>query len=140
MAALIFAAALMLRVLVPSGFMLDVHNGVPVIEICPDQAHVFATSNVASSAGTMPMADMVGMDMGNKPMPSGLGGHHPDHSRGMGSCPYSALALATLDPGFIDLPAIMVALAALALAIGRPVRLTAIPFLRPPLRGPPMPA
>jgi hypothetical protein len=145
LAAFFFAAALALRAVVPSGFMLDVQNGVPVIRICPDQANLFvATADAASSGRTMPSADMAmdGMamgDMGAQVTAPHDTDHSPNHSHNLGTCPYSVLALAPLDTGVIDLPAIIFALAILAMAIYRPIRLTATAFLRPPSRGPPLP-
>lgn len=117
--ALVFAAALALRVLVPAGFMPTVADGRVTLMLC---------------SGVQPAQPMAAMP--------GMAHHNSDHGGGMvGSpCAYADLAVPAL--GAADPVLLAVALAfVMALAIRRAIPLAPREFarLRPPLRGPPLP-
>lgn len=115
----LFAIMLALRLLTPAGFMPAFDRGTVTIVVCPD----------AEAAPTLAMA-----------------AHHHQHGNGHHQqlhqpCPYaSASALGAVAVGFA--PAVGVLIPAPALLLGRNFLL--IDFkrahLRPPLRGPPLPA
>ena len=115
LAALLLAAALALRVLVPAGFMPTVAEGRVTLTLC-------------SGVTPAPMAGMHGMT------------HHESGDAAQSPCAYADLALPAL--GAAD-PALLAAALALvmSLAVRRAVPLAPRAFarLRPPLRGPPLP-
>lgn len=118
---LICAAALLLKLLVPTGYMIDSDHGRITITIC---------SGITTRTATLEM--------------SGMHGDMPDHSKAKDHskvempCAFSGLSAATL--GAID-PIQLVALIAFITAIGLFASVlrapAAPPHLRPPLRGPP---
>lgn len=122
-AALLLAAALALRLLVPAGFMPDVAGGAVRLVLCPaaDPLPVMAT-----------------------PMPGPMAGmtHHQgprDHQAPSDApCAYAGLSLAPVLP--VD-PLVLAAAMLVAMAIALERAAFAMParaaFLRPPLRGPP---
>lgn len=115
LAALALAAALMLRVLVPAGFMPTVAQGRVTLTLC-------------SGVAPQPMARMHGMT------------HHENGDAAQSPCAYADLALPAL--GAADPVLLAAALAfVVAAAVRRVVPLAARAFarLRPPLRGPPLP-
>jgi hypothetical protein len=114
--AALFALLLALRVLSPAGFMPDFSGGGVTIVRCPDAAPVPAMHHAA-------------------------GEHHGKSQAAHQPCPYAAappLAAATAEAPRL---APVLRLAAPPL-IGGPLDLVepARPHLRPPLRGPPIPA
>lgn len=118
---LICAAALLLKLLVPTGYMIDSDRGHLTITIC---------SGTGPTTMTMEMPGMQG-DMPDH-------GKSKDHGKAEMPCAFSGLSAAMT--GAID-PIQLTALIAFILAIGMspivlptPVRRT---YLRPPLRGPP---
>ncbi len=120
LAMLVCATTLLMKLLVPAGYMVDGDHGRFVITIC---------------SGTAPAA--MTMDM------PGVHGDMPDHGRSEGGkaempCAFSGLSATPLAP--ID-PIQLAALIAFVLAIGLVVTVLPAPsrpaFLRPPLRGPP---
>lgn len=118
LAAWLFAAALLMKVLVPAGYMLDVSNGAVTIELC-------------SGYGPMKMA---------VPMP-GMTHHGDKHDRGKAEqpCAFAGLAapaLAGADPLLLA-AALAFIIAAAFRAVVRPLP-TRNRHLRPPLRGPPL--
>ncbi|WP_294288240.1 DUF2946 family protein [uncultured Sphingomonas sp.] len=120
LAVLICAAALMLKLLVPTGYMIDDSHGRIVVTIC---------SGTGPATITM---DMPGMD------PSMPDHGEKDHGKAEMPCAFSGLAAAAL--GAID-PVQLAALIAFVMAVGLigialPMRSSAT-WLRPPLRGPP---
>ncbi len=124
-AALFCAAALLLKLLVPTGYMIANDRGTITISIC---------SGVTSRTMTMAMPGM-GDDMASMP------DHAPSKDNGKTETPCAYAGLSAQALGAID-PVMMVAalafVAALALsAVPRPV-LRPVPYLRPPLRGPPL--
>ncbi|WP_428970444.1 DUF2946 family protein [Sphingomonas sp. Xoc002] len=120
-AVLICTATLLLKLLVPTGYMIDSDHGRFVITIC---------SGVAPAAMAMDMPGMHGDTADH--------GKSKDHGKAEMPCAFSGLSAAVLGP--ID-PIQLAALIAFVLAIG--LAATALPappqpaFLRPPLRGPP---
>lgn len=119
LAALLCAATLLLKLLVPTGFMISADGGGLAITLCP---------GVATGAPT----DMPGMQAAM-----------PDHGRKDGAKPDMPCAFASLAAQAIGTadPVLLLALIGFVLALGvRPQRLlpTFAPlYLRPPLRGPP---
>ena len=118
---LICAATLLLKLLVPTGYMIDSDHGRIAITIC---------SGVAPATMTMDMPGMHG-DMPDH-------GKSKDHGKAEMPCAFSGLSAALT--GAID-PIQLAALIAFVMAIGlSPVVLPAPSrriYLRPPLRGPP---
>jgi hypothetical protein len=118
LAALVLAAALVLRLLVPAGFMPTVSDGRVTLMLC------------SGTQPAQPMAAMPGM------------AHHESEGGSMAGspCAYADLALPVL--GAADVALLVAALAfVMALALRRivPLPLRAPARLRPPLRGPPLP-
>lgn len=121
LAVLLCVATLLLKLLVPTGYMISGDHGQLAITLCP---------GVAPAAMTMDMPAMAG----------DMSGHGPskDHGTVEMPCAFSGLSAASL--GAID-PILVVALIVFILTIGlasspRPVR-SEPRHLRPPLRGPP---
>jgi hypothetical protein len=122
LAAALLALALAMKLLVPAGFMLDASGGTIRLELC---------------SGTGPMSAMVAMP--------GMA-HHSGHDDGQhhkadAPCPYASLTA----PGLAGADPLLLALAIgfiVALGVWRsaPTPLPVAPRLRPPLRGPPLPA
>ena len=131
LAVLICAAALLLKLLVPTGYMIENDHGGFAIVICPGTAP-------ATSAMTMP-----GMD-GDM---AAMHGAMPDHGKAKEHggkaempCTYSGLsaqALGAVDP--VMLVAALAVVAAMALLGAPRPAVPSTPYLRPPLRGPPLP-
>ncbi len=120
-AVLLCAATLLLKLLVPAGYMIAGDQGRIVITLC---------SGTAPAAMVMDMAGMQG-DMPDH-------GQSTDHARADMPCAFSGLLTPTL--GAVD-PVLLAALIVfiLSLALTRTLPMPpAIPrHLRPPLRGPP---
>lgn len=121
LALLLCAATLLLKVLVPTGYMIDSNHGHITITIC---------SGVEPRTMTMEMPGMHG-DMPDH-------GKSKEHGKAEMPCAFSGLSAAAL--GAID-PIQLAALIAFVMAIGiigfaRPAPSTPT-YLRPPLRGPP---
>ena len=121
LAALICAAALLLKLLVPTGYMIGDDHGRFAITIC--------TGMVPATV----MMDMPGMhgDAANH-------GNSKDHGKAEQPCAFAGLSAAMT--GAID-PIQLADLIAFIMAIGMVGVLLSTPagpaFLRPPLRGPP---
>ena len=122
-AVLVCAATLLLKVLVPTGYMIDNDHGRIAITIC---------SGTAPQKMTMTMA-----------VP-GMHGAMPDHGKSKGHgkaempCAFSGLSAAMLgaiDP--VQLAAMIVFILALGLIATIPPAPSRPAYLRPPLRGPP---
>ena len=120
-AVLVCAATLLLKLLVPAGYMIGSEHGRITIELC---------SGVAPRAVTMAMPGMHG-DMPDH-------GKSQDHGKAEMPCAFAGLSAATL--GAID-PVQLVALIAFVMAIGLSPAVQPATvrrgYLRPPLRGPP---
>ena len=120
-AVLFCAAALLLKLLVPTGYMIGSEHGRITIELC---------SGVAPRAVTMAMPGM------HADMPDH--GKSQNHGKAEMPCAFAGLSVATL--GAID-PVQLVALIAFVMAIGLSPAVQPATvrrgYLRPPLRGPP---
>lgn len=121
LAFLICAAALLLKLLVPTGYMIASDHGRLTLTIC---------SGVAPSPPPMAMAGMK-HDMADH-------GSSKDHGKPEMPCAFAGLSAASL--GAVD-PIQLAALIAFVMAVGLtgvmlPVRVRRA-YLRPPLRGPP---
>lgn len=118
LAALLCAATLLLKLLMPAGYMIGSEHGRVTVMLC---------SGVAS--GPMAMPNMHGETSGHG---------KTDHGKAEMPCPFASLASATL--GSAD-PIQLAELVAFVMAVGLlPAVLPAIArriHLRPPLRGPP---
>lgn len=119
LATAILACALLMKLVMPAGFMPTVSNGQIVVSIC-------------SGTGPMTMVMTIpGLEHGKSD-----GSEH--HGKTEQPCAFSGLStpsLAATDPILLA-AAILFVLALGALPITLPVA-TAPPYLRPPLRGPP---
>ena len=123
LAAWVLACALVMKILVPAGFMPVVSGGRVTIEIC---------------GGTVPvqtvMAPMMAMAMPGMAHHSGKS----DHQEREMPCAFSGLtapSLAAVDPVLL---AIAIAfIVGLVRHVRTAVSIAAQPYLRPPLRGPP---
>jgi hypothetical protein len=121
LALLLCVATLLLKVLVPTGYMIDSNHGRITITIC---------SGVEPRTMTMEMPGMHG-DMPDH-------GKSKDHGKAEMPCAFSGLSAAAL--GAID-PIQLAALIAFVMAMGiigfAPPTPSTPTYLRPPLRGPP---
>jgi len=120
LAALLLAATLLFKLLVPAGYMVSTDNMVLTVIICADSTGEQLTKQIS-----IPMKDKAGAE------------HDPANSK----CPYTALTMGLI--GGADL-ALLASAIAFVLALGF-APLTAsegseTPRLRPPSRGPPLAA
>lgn len=121
LAALFCAAALVLKLLIPAGYMIASDRGRPTIAICPG-------GDVAGVAAVR--------------MHGGMPGHGQprDHGKAELPCAFAGLSAAAL--GAID-PVQLAVLVAFVMALGLlpvlPMPAARRVYLRPPLRGPPLP-
>ncbi|WP_240959610.1 DUF2946 family protein [Novosphingobium olei] len=118
MAILVVMAALCMKIIVPSGYMIGQSSKVLTVQICDE-----ITGNHAVKQLVIPMKD---------------GGSESGHKQGKGECPFASLSMASMtgaDPWLLALAL------AFILALGfAPARLPLpkrVSYLRPPLRGPP---
>ncbi len=133
LAVLICAAALLLKLLIPAGYMIGQVDGRTAIILCPGSAPV---------AGMAPMAHDAAMAMDHGHMVHDRSGHgsghsDKDHGRDM-PCAFAGLTapgLAATDP--IQLALLIAFVMAVGLTMPVLLRPVAAPYLRPPLRGPP---
>ncbi len=118
-ALLVCAVALLLKLLIPNGYMIGVAHGRVAVTVCPGAA-----------PAAMAMPGMHG-DMADH-------GRSPDRGGAEMPCAFATLSAAAL--GAID-PVQLAALVAFVLAIGMVATVLPSPIgsahLRPPLRGPP---
>ncbi|MBB5697838.1 DUF2946 family protein [Sphingomonas yantingensis] len=123
-AALIVAAAMLLRVVVPAGFMTTTG--------ADGQLTVMVCSGEGSRAMTIAIPGLV--EKSQRPAPG-------EHEKAGTTCAFAGLAapfLGGADP--ILLLAALAMVAAVALRRGQRFRPLALQHLRPPLRGPPAPS
>lgn len=120
LAALLLAAALLMKLAIPAGYMPSVAGGGIAIVLCPGAAPV-------------PTAAMPGMS------------HHKpdsrDHGKAESPCAFAGLSVPSMagaDP--IQLALALLAIFAAALVVAPPAPMRRPRHLRPPLRGPPLPA
>lgn len=115
--------ALAMKLLVPGGFMVTAHGGGLTLQPCSGTGPLMAQPMGAAA------------DHGTHRDP------HPDHGGAEMPCAFSALAWAALAP--IDPLVLAIALAwliRLAMTRVQPAPRSPMRRLRPPLRGPPIPA
>lgn len=128
LAALLLATALCLKALVPGGYMLGQQANFLTVEICAD-----ASGSHADHAIAIPIS---GKEAGS--VADHGAEHGAEHGRANQTCPYSALAMASLAGADTLL---LAAALAFAVALGflpvAPARARRASRLRPPLRGPP---
>lgn len=120
-AVLLCAATLLLKLLVPTGYMIDNDHGRITITIC---------SGTAPRTMTMEMPGMHG-DMPDQ-------GKSKDHGKAEMPCAFSGLSaamLGSIDP--VQLAALIVFILALGLIATHSPAPSRPAYLRPPLRGPP---
>ena len=118
LALLVVMAALCMKIVVPTGFMIGQDSKVLTVQICND-----AFGNHSVKQLVIPMKD---------------GGSESGSKQGKAECPFASLSMASMtgaDP-------VLLALAlAFILALGfahTPIPFSKrVPYLRPPLRGPP---
>ena len=131
LAALLLAAALLLKLVVPTGYMIASDHGRLSIIVCPGMTPQPA-----------PMA-MTGMDHGmahNMAMPHDPG-KPAEHGKAEMPCAFAGLSAQALGAADIVLLAIALAVVAAMALRGRPtVAPRDAPRLRPPSRGPPLSA
>ena len=120
LAALILTAALLMKLLVPAGFMIGGHDGTITIEVCSGTAPRTMTIAVPGMGDQTPDHDKA--DHGKAEMPCAFAG-------------LSAAALGSIDP--IQLAALIAFVLAIGLARAPLPAPTRTRHLRPPLRGPP---
>jgi len=131
LAALICAGVLLLKLLVPTGYMVVSESGSLAIVVC---------SGTAPRAAPMAMPGMHGDMVDHGRMDRGQMDHgkSEDHGKAEMPCAFAGLSAAAL--GAID-PILLATLIAFVLAVG--LGASALPpparraYLRPPLRGPP---
>lgn len=125
LAALIFAAALLMKVAVPAGYMVSNVAGWPAITLCSEVTPAMSAMDETMHAG---MAHDMSAD------------HRKSHDRGKAEmpCVFTALTAATLAAtDAVILAALIAFVMALAIiGISRPRRAEPARS-RPPLRGPP---
>mgnify|MGYP000320077118 FL=1 len=119
--AMVIAAALLMKAVVPAGFMVGAGARVLTIELCADAQGERMVRQIA-----------IGTE------PSGAEAQ-AQHQKGAGLCPYGALGFAAL--GGAD-PIQLAAALAFVLTLGFAALVVPAPrtiaHLRPPLRGPPL--
>lgn len=118
---LLCTATLLLKLLIPTGYMIDSDHGRIAITICSGTAPLTMTKQMLGMHGDMPNH-----------------GKSKDHGKAEMPCAFSGLSAAML--GAID-PIQLAALIAFILTLGLAVAILPAPsrpsYLRPPLRGPP---
>jgi hypothetical protein len=123
LAAILVALALCMKVLVPAGYMVGASAKLITVEICADASGGKLTRQLAI------------------PMEDSTGGKQSDHGKSDATCAWTALSQAThdgADAGLLVLaPVFILALGVLRQA-AEPVRRSC--HIRPPSRGPPLPA
>ncbi|GAA0659908.1 hypothetical protein FHT00_003541 [Sphingomonas insulae] len=121
LAVLICSATLLLKLLVPTGYMIDNDHGRMTITIC---------------SGTVPRTMTMEMPGMHGDMPDH--GKSKDHGKAEMPCAFSGLSaamLGSIDP--VQLAALIVFILALGLIATIPPAPSRPAYLRPPLRGPP---
>jgi hypothetical protein len=121
LAVLICLATLLLKLLIPAGYMLENDHGHMSITLCSGVAPVTAMLDMRGMHGDVPDS-----------------GKSKDHGKAEMPCAFSGLSAATLGSiGPIQLAALIAFVMALGLAITLLPTPAEPPRLRPPLRGPP---
>lgn len=120
-AVLLCAATLLLKLLVPTGYMIDNASGRMTVTICSGFGPATMSMDMPGMHGDMP-------DHGNS----------KDHGKAEMPCAFSGLSaamLGSIDP--VQLAALIVFILALGLIATVPPAPSRPAHLRPPLRGPP---
>lgn len=127
LAVLLCAATLLLKLLVPTGYMIDNDHGRMTIAICSGTAPRMMTMEMPGMHGDMP-------DHGK----SKDHGTSKDHGKADVPCAFagfSSAMLGSIDP--VQLAALIVFILSLGLIATIPPAPSHPAYLRPPLRGPP---
>ncbi|WP_394662800.1 DUF2946 family protein [uncultured Sphingomonas sp.] len=120
-AVLLCAATLLLKLLVPTGYMIDNASGRMTVTICSGFGPATMTMDMPEMQGDMP-------DQGNS----------KDHGKAEMPCAFSGVSAAMLGPiDPVQLAALIVFILALGLIATIPPTPSRPAYLRPPLRGPP---
>ncbi|GBH31091.1 hypothetical protein MBESOW_P2352 [Sphingobium xenophagum] len=118
LALLVVMAALCMKIVVPTGFMIGQKSKVLTVQICDE-----AFGNHAVKQIVIPMKD---------------GGSDSGQKQGKGECPFASLSMASMTGAD---PALLALALAFILALGFAPAPNTLPkrvfHLRPPLRGPP---
>ncbi len=118
LALLVVMAALCMKIVVPTGFMIGQNSKVLTVQICNE-----AIGNHAWKQIVIPMKES---------------GGDSDHKQGKVDCPFASLSMASMTGAD---PALLALALAFILALGFAPARTSLPkrvsYLRPPLRGPP---
>lgn len=118
LAILVVMAALCMKIVVPTGFMIGQNSKILTVQLCTDGLGHAVTAKIA-----IPM----------KGEPSDSSG-----KQGKGECPFASLSMASMtgaDPALLALAlAFILALGFAPAQTSHPKRVS---YLRPPLRGPP---
>jgi len=118
LAILVVMAALCMKIVVPTGFMIGQNSKVLTVQLCTDGLGHAVTAKIA-----IPM----------KGEPSDSSG-----KQGKGECPFASLSMATMTGANRALLALALAfILALGFAPARTSHPKCVLHLRPPLRGPP---
>jgi hypothetical protein len=128
-AVLICAVALLLKLLVPTGYMIGGDHGRIAVTICTGLSSAATTIDIPRTSGDM--AALHGSTSGHEST--------RDHGKTDMPCGYAGLSATVL--GAVDPVLLVAALATVAAMARRPVLRPAprpSPHLRPPLRGPPI--
>jgi hypothetical protein len=114
--------ALAIKAAVPAGYMVGQHGTVLTIEICADASGGALTKQIVIPS-------------------SGQKSDRSEHAKAQKTCPFGTLghgALAGVDAVLLALAIAFILALGFAAAPSAPLKRVA--FLRPPLRGPPLPA
>jgi hypothetical protein len=136
LAALICAAALLMKVLVPGGYMVSNVAGWPAITLCPQVTSDGASSRHGVSAAMVHAGHHQGQRAEDHADHHGKTG---DHGKAELPCVFAALTTATLAAAdavqLAGLIAFVLALGITGAPLPQPAK---PPRMRPPLRGPPL--
>lgn len=118
LALLVVMAALCMKIVIPTGYMIGQNSKVLTVQICDE----FAGNNAVKQI-VIPMKD---------------GGNESSQKQGKGECPFASLSMASItgaDPALLALAlTFILALGFAPTPVPLPKRVS---YLRPPLRGPP---
>ncbi|KQN94313.1 hypothetical protein ASE95_05625 [Sphingomonas sp. Leaf231] len=124
LAVLICAAALLMKLIVPAGYMIGNDHSSFTIMVCPGTATTTVDDDMAAMHHDAPDR-----------------GAPTDHGKVDMPCAYAGLSaqvLGAVDP--VMLVAALAVVAGMALRTRPRALLPVAPYLRPPLRGPPLPS
>lgn len=117
---LLVALALVMKVMIPAGFMIGTQGMVLTVQICAEGSGEHLTKQIVI------------------PLEGKSSSNHGNQGKADETCPFAGLSMASL--GSVD-PALLIIALAFILALGfapiRAPRPKSASYLRPPLRGPP---